>query len=379
MLTLEKYHGLGSRHTCPSCGRFKKFTRYIDLKTGEYIADHVGRCDRESSCGYHYKPKEYFSDNTGRPAIGSPFRNLRKPKSRGMLSIGSKRESGLEHKYEARFQTERADYIESEMLLRSLSNYERNDFVQFLLGHFPFDPGDVWQAVSDYLIGTHETGRTIFWQIDPKRRVRTGKVFSFKRETGNRDKKYFPFLLHSKEGFELQQCFFGEHLLAKCPDLPIAITEAEKTAVIGSICKGVFPDMVWLACGGRSNINAERLARLGRDRKFVLYPDADGFEKWQAIASDASKRGLAVNVSDLIEKRATDAEKAKDKGINLWDYLVREQVRRNDPATREAFRDLIEERLAVMTIDGSMNEDQAEAEIIASGFFHNAVRSVLGS
>ena len=61
--TLEKYRGIKSRYTCPQCGRKYVFTRYIDTETNQYIADDVGKCNRLDKCGYHYTPKQYFSDN----------------------------------------------------------------------------------------------------------------------------------------------------------------------------------------------------------------------------------------------------------------------------------------------------------------------------
>ena len=48
-----------TKHTCPECKR-KSFVRYVDTEYGQYIADEVGRCDREVKCGYHEKPREYF-------------------------------------------------------------------------------------------------------------------------------------------------------------------------------------------------------------------------------------------------------------------------------------------------------------------------------
>ena len=61
--TLEKYRGIRSRYTCPQCGRKYVFTRYIDTETNQYISDDVGKCSRLDKCGYHYTPKQYFSDN----------------------------------------------------------------------------------------------------------------------------------------------------------------------------------------------------------------------------------------------------------------------------------------------------------------------------
>ena len=62
--TLEKYRGLSTRYTCPQCGRKHTFTRYIDTdNNNKYISDNVGKCNRLDKCGYHYNPKQYFTDN----------------------------------------------------------------------------------------------------------------------------------------------------------------------------------------------------------------------------------------------------------------------------------------------------------------------------
>lgn len=61
---LEPYKGMNTRYRCPSCQqRDKTFSLYIDRETGEHINSTVGRCNRESNCGHHYTPKQYFKDN----------------------------------------------------------------------------------------------------------------------------------------------------------------------------------------------------------------------------------------------------------------------------------------------------------------------------
>ncbi len=61
---LERYRGRGTRYTCPQCGRKCTFTRYIDTENNnQYISDNVGKCNRLDKCGYHYTPKQYFTDN----------------------------------------------------------------------------------------------------------------------------------------------------------------------------------------------------------------------------------------------------------------------------------------------------------------------------
>ena len=61
---LEIYRCVSTRYTCPQCGRKYTFTRYIDTENNnQYISENVGKCNRLDKCGYHYTPKQYFTDN----------------------------------------------------------------------------------------------------------------------------------------------------------------------------------------------------------------------------------------------------------------------------------------------------------------------------
>ena len=61
---LERYRGCSTRYICPQCKRKHSFTRYIDTyNNNEYISDSVGKCNRIDKCGYHYTPKQYYTDN----------------------------------------------------------------------------------------------------------------------------------------------------------------------------------------------------------------------------------------------------------------------------------------------------------------------------
>ena len=51
-----------SRFTCPNCGKPHCFVRYVD-ENGDMLHESVGRCNHESSCGYHYTPKQFFADH----------------------------------------------------------------------------------------------------------------------------------------------------------------------------------------------------------------------------------------------------------------------------------------------------------------------------
>lgn len=145
------------------------------------MADHVGRCDRESKCGYHFKPKGFFADN---PTANGDGWNP------GILRQGPNRKNAAQGIYRAKqtaIEAKTPDFIDKRHLIVSLPNCERNAFLQFLLELFPFDDnGDIWQAISDYLIGTGPKGETIFWQIDERQRIRTGKLIAYDAATGKR-------------------------------------------------------------------------------------------------------------------------------------------------------------------------------------------------
>ncbi len=145
-----------------------------------------------------------------------------------------------------------------------------------------------------------------------------------KRLKGDYDTSSLPTKLKLKEDFNYKQIFFGEHLLPKYPNKPVAIVEAEKTAIIASLC---FPEMIWLDSNSKTWLNPERIKQLG-ERKIILYPDADGFETWRGIAQNAQRKGLNMKVSNLIENRATDEQKAN--GYDLPDYLIGEQNEINE-------------------------------------------------
>lgn len=96
--------------------------------------------------------------------------------------------------------------------------------------------------------------------------------------------------------------------------------EAPKTAVI---CTPYFKGFVWVAVGALSYLNAERLAPL-KGRNVMLFPDLskDGsaFARWSRVAETLRLQGLNVTVSEFLELRATDEQKAA--GLDLADYLL---------------------------------------------------------
>lgn len=113
----------------------------------------------------------------------------------------------------------------------------------------------------------------------------------------------------------MKQCLFGEHLISLEPDKPIAIVESEKSAIVASV---YFPQYIWLACGGLSNLSFDKCKVL-KGRNVILIPDLGGFIKWQTKAKELAST-IQVRVSDILEKIASDKE--RQAGWDIADYLI---------------------------------------------------------
>jgi hypothetical protein len=295
---LEPYRGIKSRYRCPNCEhRDKTFSLYIDNETGEYLSPRVGRCNRESNCGHHYTPKQYFQDSG--ISFEGPKQKIYKPKP----------------------QQKPVSYIPFDVFKESLKGFEANRFIQFLTQLFGVEITN--ELVSRYFIATSEywNGATVFWQVDTYGKVRTGKIMLYSPITGKRIKEPFNYItwVHKalkQPEFELKQCLFGEHLINQYLFKPVAIVESEKTAVIASV---YLPHFIWVAVGSLTNLNAEKCKVL-KGRNVVLFPDINGFVKWSDKAKELSSLAR-FKVSDLLERKATEAE--RKQGLDLADYLIR--------------------------------------------------------
>lgn len=302
---LEKYTGRASRHKCPKCGDPHSFAYYLDGNTGLPIDKTVGRCNHESGCGYHYTPKQFFIDNpVEKERFVSPVQQ--KPIQKPQREIG---------------------YIPFQYVEKSASY--NSFFVYFLCGLFDrysLESPTIERLMQDYALGATKDGSIIYWQIDTKGKVRTGKVMKYDPNTGHRVKDgggiNWIHAIMKKQGllpdnYHLVQCLFGEHLLKMYPTKVVALVESEKSALIAS---GVYPDYIWLATGGKSQLSIDKLKVL-QGRTVVMFPDVDGFEYWSNKAKEVEAIGCKVVVSDLLEKNATDEDRANK--IDIADWLIR--------------------------------------------------------
>ena len=314
---LQPYKGKSTRHDCPSCKAKLSFTQYLDGNTHKPIHDIVGKCNRESKCGYHYTPKQFFMDNPEKlPSTfqgeGSGVRFLKPPLAGGL--VGSIPFSFVE----------------------SSASYKSN-FVRFLCEFLSVE--QIKQAGESYALGASKNKEVIFWQIDITGKVRTGKIMQYNPETGRRIKHESGAIdwVHNKlkktgalpEDFNLQQCFFGEHLLTLYPDKSVAIVESEKSAIIAS---ALIPNMIWIAAGNINGLSVEKCKVL-KNRTVILYPDLGAYEKWKEKAQmlnslspsphgEGSGVRFKITVSTLLEDEATDTDRSN--GLDIADYIIAE-------------------------------------------------------
>lgn len=284
-----------TKHICPAC-RGKTFVRYIDGETGLYIADEVGRCDREVKCGYHQTPKEYFQISGGNPFHKQSTCNDRKAKG-AIRAI------------------EKPVFVPDEVFRESLQRYERNTFFRFLVGLFGID--EAMELCSWYCVGTsrYRSGACVFWYLDDSGRVTRGKVMQYD-ETGHRVKGCTN-SAHSlmKLGKSPELHLYGLHLLKLDTSLPIAIVESEKSAILAA---GYFKGFIWMATGSLSTLTAERLKPL-QGREIILFPDGGAFEKWREKAESLSRR-YNIRCSDALERSLTDEQ--REAGYDIGDFVV---------------------------------------------------------
>ena len=157
--------------------------------------------------------------------------------------------------------------------------------MRYLGKYFPAD--DLKRVVQSYHLGSTSKGEIIYTQLDAQGRCRTGKIIDYDKD-GHRVKtewgdkvdwihnRYMKMQGKKKDDFHFVQCLFGEHLLTERPNDMVCLTEGEKTAVI---CSMVFPQFVWVSCGGQGMLTAERCKPLA-NRDVIVYADANAVGEW---------------------------------------------------------------------------------------------------
>ena len=217
-----------------------------------------------------------------------------------------------------------------------------SDFCRAVVANGYMTSEQMQEAAQRYRLGCSRSGGVIFWQIDTLEQICDGKIMYYRPDC-HRDHQRHPQWVSNllKRQFlgrfpemapwmpETHHCLFGTHqlseeLIVKSEEFAtartIAVVEAEKTAVIMS---AHYPQYLWLAAGGLTELTAQKLFPLRRHH-IVLFPDTDpdqtAYTRWYTIAQEARRLyGLEIRVSALLERHATAAQ--KQAKIDLVDFL----------------------------------------------------------
>ena len=312
---LEKYSTGSSRHNCPNCGAKKQFTRYVDAN-GNYLGDHVGVCNRLNNCGYHYTPKQFFTEGGSVNFEPKPF-TYEPPKPPSLHDCGEVAAS--------------LNLLNLHTQSPNLKDFSFEGKNNFLFGiERVYGLAAARQVRKSFFIGTSDAFQNkaaIFWQINELNEVRGGKIIQYDPMTLKR-KKYITWQHKhtAKDNFNMIQCLFGLHQLRQAElSQQIAIVEGEKTAIIGTI---EMPEYIWLACGQLRGLTESKLRPLF-GRNVTFFPDCKGFEVWSNAVAEIQKKVSfsKCRVSNLLEKHAT--EQQKENGDDLADFFLSERVNFN--------------------------------------------------
>lgn len=319
--SLDKRNGRNFIHTCPKCGK-RKFRRYVDNHSMEYLAEEVGKCNRLIKCGYHKPPKEYFHDHPEK----------REKEHKVAYRHNSANTTSKVNEKEIEYDT-----IDNKYVQMSIENsLHINTFTKWLynlIGNNPNYGVEIIKEVIEkyHLGGSHRiNGAVVFWQIDYNNQVRTGKIMLYNQQTGKRIKdesrpkiNWIHYYLKKehilKEDYKLKQCFYGEQLLKENPNAIVAVFESEKTAIIASI---LFPTLVCIASGGLGGLNVQKCKVLA-NRHIIFFPDLGCLQQWKEKVQSIAKQIFfaSYSINSILEDNATEEEKAN--GLDLCDYIIK--------------------------------------------------------
>lgn len=308
---------------CPACRR-KGYKPYL-WPDGTMISDECGRCDHESSCGYHVTPKEWLRLHPD----GQEYQGEHSPATRRPLPPPPPRVK-ISQAWVERFYCLNAGAGRNPLLrywtefFRRVRPENRGVADMFLKR--------MHDALRAYMVGTLETegtGYTIWWIMDETGEIRSGKAMRYKAD-GHRDKEcprafiWMHYLPEIRQGLpqraEYVSCLFGLHRLTE-ETREVQLVESEKTAVMMSVFR---PDLTWMATMGKSNLSAHALEPLiSRDITITCHPDTDGYGKWEErvkeIRRECPRAKVRVSRYVMCSKTAGDAANA-----DILDLMERE-------------------------------------------------------
>lgn len=335
------------KHICPECGA-KKFVRYVDSETGEYLPDQYGRCDRSG---------HYFLN---------PYKD-------GYAKLHSKdgRPYSVRFKFTAASIPEKPlVYIPIDALQETLIDPVGNSFFDNLLKRIPYPVSqhDLHRIVELYLLGTihskkrkdaYLNGAVTFPYFESIDKVQAIQIVQYDHSNHRKAINWLDTFLRPVEAngahidfpaikqkqMPIQwiedrreqrkvNCFFGAHLAKMYPSHPIVLVESPKSAIIGMLYFG-FPEdhhanPIWMATGSKDTFSLDR-AKILTGRKVIIFPDLspDGstYKEWDQKAGkyQSTLPWSRFTVSDYFEVTASYHE--KNEKLDIADYLIKKDWR----------------------------------------------------
>ncbi len=329
------------KHHCPECGK-KRFVRFVDIETGEYLPEQYGRCDKGDG---HYFVNPY-SDGYAKAV----WEQEQKVTGVTKVTVPKQKYFRTQPKPQPTPEPVFFDFDTFKQTLQ-LERYEKNTFIQnlFYRVQFPFEVEEVTKVIQLYRLGTvangYRAGANTFPFIDIKGNVRAVQVKQFDEQNHTTGTDFLHSIIekhHTRNNKPLPEwleaytrqdkrisCLFGEHLLSKYHSNPVALVEAPKTAVYGTLYFGLpeTPEsLIWLAVYNKSSFSFDKLKVL-QGRFVYVFPDLskDGntLKEWETKAKEYESRlpGTRFIFSDLLEQLAP--ERDKSEGNDLADYLIK--------------------------------------------------------
>ena len=225
--------------------------------------------------------------------------------------------------------------IPENVLLHTLKDYGKNNFIQYLCTRYGTDA--IKKQIEAYFVGT-VSRYTSFAYIDKNgicraislieydingKRKKDGikqarNIHTFLQVEYNRRNQTPPDWLNRYLQNESKfTCLYGEHLISQPNNQykPIAVVEAPKTAFIASL---VYDAFIWVAVGALTYLTQERTKAI-QGREVYLFPDTSTDGKAFHLWNEKAKQ-YGFTCIDILENIGTNDEKMN--GYDLADYIL---------------------------------------------------------
>lgn len=141
-----------NRYTCPSCGKHREFTRYIDTKGAISFPEYVGKCNRINNCGYHYTPAMYFDEHPECKEYNKSF-----PIVKDKKPVVCHPRLPPVHRHTD------TSFIPDEIMQQTMKCYEQNNLFLYLTNHLGYE--SALRLMKTYHVGTARKWKNDFGKI----------------------------------------------------------------------------------------------------------------------------------------------------------------------------------------------------------------------